>query len=284
MNKKGFTLVELLAVFILLGIIAVIAFKVTDDIKEQSQIEALKASAKNIFTAADNYYADNDYKNFPSDGVMISELDLQGNSFTSGKVTLDSSGNFLLVDVSDGEYCINGDIDNLEIKNETCDGSSGNTNNSPLEGATKVYLLVIDDETNDIISPSNFPTEFNIDKEYGGLIAYIDSDERIIDVSNKYFFVARTTDAETVNTFKQSLQTAMESLPSPVEIHSYIAEDLGFSYIFISECGLNALGQGTMNETEYQNLCVNKLTISEIQGTTVTNEMLTSIGYTIINF
>lgn len=281
MNKKGFTLVELLAVFILLGIIAVIAFKVTDDLKEQSQIEALKVSAKNLFTAADNYYADNDYKNFPTNGISIKNLDIQGTSFTSGKVKLDSSGNFILVNVTDGEYCINGNIDNLEIKNEVCTG--GDTDNSPLEGATKAYIAVIDKDTHEIIPIANYPATFNVTMDYDGFIIYTNSSGQIIDYTS-IFWLSKITNESEVNDFKQSAINQFSQAGLSAEIHSYIDEELGFSYIFASECDLKAANSSTMTDEQYQNYCVNNLTISELEGTTITDAQLTAIGYIIINF
>lgn len=59
MNKKGFSLVELLVVIVILGLILVIAvpnvIKLVDDFGEKDQIEMLKKSA---ISAAKEYVAD----------------------------------------------------------------------------------------------------------------------------------------------------------------------------------------------------------------------------------
>ena len=119
--KKGFTLVELLATILILGIITTIAIY---NIKKQTEFakeEALKESAKEIIKAADNYYADLGYVNFPTNGISIKNLDLKSTGFKSGKVKL-INNEYVVVDLTDGKYCINGTKDNLELVKGRCAG------------------------------------------------------------------------------------------------------------------------------------------------------------------
>ena len=56
MNKKAFTLIELVAVIVILAIIALIATPAVLNIIEDSRKSAAEASARNIVSAAKTYY------------------------------------------------------------------------------------------------------------------------------------------------------------------------------------------------------------------------------------
>jgi type IV pilus assembly protein PilA len=61
-NEKGLTLVELLAVIVILGIIAAIAVPSIGNIVDNSRIKAVKADAQNALAAANMYFTENDDK------------------------------------------------------------------------------------------------------------------------------------------------------------------------------------------------------------------------------
>ena len=56
--KKGFTLVELLAVITLLGLLSLIAIPVVDKLIKDSEEQLYQTQIDNIESAARNYYAD----------------------------------------------------------------------------------------------------------------------------------------------------------------------------------------------------------------------------------
>ncbi|MEZ7170812.1 competence type IV pilus major pilin ComGC [Sporosarcina sp. OR05] len=58
-NEKGLTLVELLAVIVILGIIAAIAVPSIGGIIDNTKIKAVHSDAQNIISAASLYYIDN---------------------------------------------------------------------------------------------------------------------------------------------------------------------------------------------------------------------------------
>lgn len=119
-KKKGFTLVELLAVFVILAIIASIAVFSMINIKKASTKSVYIESVKNLITSTSQYYGESDYSNFPSEGIDVKDLKAENkNQFTSGIVKLINDG-FIVVDVSNGEYCANGKIDNLIITDGDC--------------------------------------------------------------------------------------------------------------------------------------------------------------------
>ncbi|MED3791691.1 prepilin-type N-terminal cleavage/methylation domain-containing protein [Niallia alba] len=74
-NEKGLTLIELLAVIVILGIIAAIAIPSISGIIQKSREDAVKSEAITIINAAKNYVAAN---GLPEDGTdTIEEEDLK---------------------------------------------------------------------------------------------------------------------------------------------------------------------------------------------------------------
>ena len=60
-NSKGFTLIELLIVVVIIGILAAIAIPKFSATREKAYVAAMKADLRNLATAQDLYYAnDND--------------------------------------------------------------------------------------------------------------------------------------------------------------------------------------------------------------------------------
>ena len=61
-NEKGLSLVELLAVIVILGIVAAIAIPAIGNIIDSSRVKAAKADAANILSAAQIYFTENSDK------------------------------------------------------------------------------------------------------------------------------------------------------------------------------------------------------------------------------
>lgn len=72
-NEKGLTLVELLAVIVILGIIAAIAVPSIGGIIDNTRIKAAKADAINAIEASKLYFVDND-----TQSVTLSTLKSEG--------------------------------------------------------------------------------------------------------------------------------------------------------------------------------------------------------------
>ena len=81
MNKRGFTLVELLAVIVLLGLVALIAAPAITGIIKQSKDSLSDSQIQSIEMSAKNWATDNMAK-LPSDGncivVSLSKLQAEG--------------------------------------------------------------------------------------------------------------------------------------------------------------------------------------------------------------
>ena len=59
MNRKGFTLIELLIVVVIIGILAAIAIPKFANTKEKAYIASMKSDLRNLITAQEAYFSDN---------------------------------------------------------------------------------------------------------------------------------------------------------------------------------------------------------------------------------
>lgn len=91
LNKKGFTLVEVLAVVVILGIIMLIAIPNVNKLIMRNKKENCEAMKKNIINATKNYFSDHRYKvsvktdectntNNQASILKINEIELTENS------------------------------------------------------------------------------------------------------------------------------------------------------------------------------------------------------------
>lgn len=112
--KKGFTLVELLAVIVILGIILVISVPIINDLVDESEKKTFLSDAQTIYRTALTFSVDD----ITNDGVIYSSsgnsLDLSKKGF-SYCIKINSSGDVTSIIVSDGIYIVTGDGNFLSL-------------------------------------------------------------------------------------------------------------------------------------------------------------------------
>src|SRR5258708_415728 len=69
-TKKGFTLIELLIVVVIIGILAAIAIPKFANTKEKAYIASMKSDLRNLVTAQEAYFSDNNSSYASSTGAM----------------------------------------------------------------------------------------------------------------------------------------------------------------------------------------------------------------------
>lgn len=78
MNKKGFTLVELMGVIVILGLILVISIPTIINTLRESEIEEVEIFKQELYMAAESYYLENihrfDFSVNPTQNVYVNEL------------------------------------------------------------------------------------------------------------------------------------------------------------------------------------------------------------------
>lgn len=244
MNKKGFSLIELLTVFILLGVVAGIVYSLTDNLKKDSKLEILKTSAKKLFIIADNYNAANDYKNFPLAGVRISELEIETTNFTDGRVRINKDGEYALVNVTDGTYCINGTLENLVYSENLCPTYVP----SPVEDAVMAYVIL---NPYNIEDGKNIPSSYDIgNASANAFVVYVNENHIIVSVNIGY--ASSDLDEDNIVNATDTLIIAYVNggTPNASElIHNYTSEENNLSYVVKEQCLVNSKNYCSGNST-----------------------------------
>ena len=127
-KKKGFTLVELLAVIVILAIIALITVPMLSNVIKKSKLGAMEDSAYGLIDAANYYYAEHmsDMKTSKifviEDGVQTSsnKLNYKGNIEGNAKVLLTSSGKVALC-LTNGKNYVKKSLTDIKVVMNTVD-------------------------------------------------------------------------------------------------------------------------------------------------------------------
>lgn len=103
-RKKGFTLVELLAVVTILGVIATIATPIVKNYINDSKTDSAEASLKSVERAANLYFTNNNVKNQMVIDLTSNQLQMKNNKVKKGYV-IGTRKNFKIYLYKDG-YCM----------------------------------------------------------------------------------------------------------------------------------------------------------------------------------
>ena len=123
-NRKfwGFTLVELLAVIVILSVIALITTPIVLSQIEQAKKGGFVTSAKNVLDAAD-IYVSNDQKIDPN-GSDVKILEIKNKEKVTGLVFQNKDAEYVLKDFTDGNYCASGPRNDLIVRKGDCTGET----------------------------------------------------------------------------------------------------------------------------------------------------------------
>ena len=129
--KKGFTLVELLAVIVILGLLSVLIVPKVINTLNESEQKTNMASANGLLKAAEYKYQDNEIKGTNqtitidyTNNINIDKLEYNGKQPEKGKILINSNGKIAMA-VKIGDYCYKKELTESEItfkhyNEETC--------------------------------------------------------------------------------------------------------------------------------------------------------------------
>lgn len=135
MNRKGFTLIELITTIALLAIIALIAFVTITKVIEKSKVSNCNSLVSNINKAASEYVSDHRY-----DSSFVRNVKEQPNGEYTGTITANT--------LISGKY-LQAPIVNPFTNEKITDGTNGTPNE---QEAIQIYLTLNSDFT---LSSSN---------------------------------------------------------------------------------------------------------------------------------
>ena len=124
-NKKGFTLVELLAVIAILAILVVLAIPNVISMVEKSRKSLAETSAKSLVSTAKNYYIKSEMNGKKVEEIDLTDPDFEytGERVTKGKLTMNKDGSSYGKIYIRG-YCVsiksNGDVSSEKVDTEKC--------------------------------------------------------------------------------------------------------------------------------------------------------------------
>ena len=133
MKKKGFTLVELLAVIVILAVILIIAMPKISDVIKNSKESSLETTAKLIASQAEKKYTENQVLDNSStikcsDVAKISDAD-----YESCNITFDSKGNAKVTIVGKGKF------EGMAVYDGTKDSAKASVKKDVVETAAKYF-------------------------------------------------------------------------------------------------------------------------------------------------
>ena len=132
-KKRGFTLVELLAVIVILAVILIIAMPKISDVIKNSKESSLETTAKLIASQAEKKYTENQVLDNSStikcsDVAKISDAD-----YESCNITFDDKGNAKVTIVGRGKF------EGLQVVDGTKDSAKASTKKDIVETAAKYF-------------------------------------------------------------------------------------------------------------------------------------------------
>lgn len=115
-NKKAFSLIELMATIIILGLVALTTVYTAKKQIDKSKKNGFKEDLRSIIRATEIYKETNDLYSFT---IELDELDIKNMSDFTGTISYGESI-VTLINITNQEFCGNGTSDNLVIVKGAC--------------------------------------------------------------------------------------------------------------------------------------------------------------------
>jgi len=196
MSKKGFTLLELILVVLVLSIAFILAIPVITKIIEYSKYNTFITGVKNTIDGIDLYIAKNDFITIPEEGLYITDLkkDVIKNNYYDSGVIVRRKEQTQVINLSQGKFCAKGTKMELITTDKGC-GALDETKPTKvdifLKNETEDYLYIVVggyDSESEIIK-----YELSVDNKY---IKNKDEKYNVFRVAKdgkKHYFKARIT-------------------------------------------------------------------------------------------
>ena len=228
MNKKGFTLLELVLVILVLSLAFILSIPKILKIIENSKYDTFITGVRNTIDAVDLYIANNDFMTIPEQGIYIEDIDkniLKNNNYDSGMI-VSRKEQTEVINLKLGNYCAKGNKQNLITTDKGC-GALDETKPTKIDifvkNETKDHLYLVVggyDEESEIIkyelSIDNKKYYTNKDKKYN--VFKIKKD------GNQHLFKARIT-----NEANLKLESKSKVFDSELETIICTNENIDFS-------------------------------------------------------
>ena len=150
-KKKGFTLVELLAVIVILAVILIIAMPKISDIIKNSKESSLEITAKLIASQAEKKYTENQVLDNSSTIKCSDVAKISANDYESCNITFDDKGNAKVTIVGRGKF------EGLQVVDGTKDSAKSSTKKDIVETAAK-YFSYEEENYDDIVKTTTLST------------------------------------------------------------------------------------------------------------------------------
>ena len=135
-KKKGFTLVELLAVIVILAVILIIAMPKISDVIKNSKEASLETTAKLIASQAEKKYTENQVLDNSSTIKCSDVAKISANDYESCNITFDDKGNAKVSIVGKGKF------EGLSVINGTKENATAGEVKMPEYGKGITYTLI----------------------------------------------------------------------------------------------------------------------------------------------
>ena len=139
-KKRGFTLVELLAVIVILAVILIIAMPKISDVIKNSKEASLETTAKLIASQAEKKYTENQVLDNSSTIKCSDVAKISNADYESCNITFDSKGNAKVTIVGRGKF------EGLQVIDGTKDSAKASVKKDVVETAAKYFSY---EEVND---------------------------------------------------------------------------------------------------------------------------------------